>query len=67
VEGHHIPLEQLRPGDLVFFAHNTANPMSIHHVGIYVGHGRMIDAPHTGAVVRYDEVFVPGLIGAVRP
>ena len=67
VEGHHIPLEELRPGDLVFFARNTANPMSIHHVGIYVGHGRMIDAPHTGAEVRYDEVFVPGLIGAVRP
>lgn len=67
VEGHHIPLEQMRPGDLVFFARNTANPMSIHHVGIYVGHGRMIDAPHTGAKVRYDKVFVPGLIGAVRP
>ena len=67
LEGHHVPLEQLRPGDLVFFAHNTGNPMSIHHVGIYVGHGRMIDAPHTGAHVRYDDVFVPGLIGVVRP
>ena len=67
VEGHHIQLQDLRPGDLVFFARNTANPMSIHHVGIYVGHGRMIDAPHTGAKVRYDDVFVPGLIGAVRP
>lgn len=67
LEGHHIPLESIRPGDLVFFAHNTANPMTIHHVGIYVGHGRMIDAPHTGAKVRYDDVFVPGLIGAVRP
>jgi peptidoglycan DL-endopeptidase RipA len=67
LEGHHVPLERLRPGDLVFFAHNTANPMTIHHVGIYVGHGRMIDAPHTGAKVRYDDVFVSGLIGAVRP
>ena len=67
VEGHHIELQDLRPGDLVFFARDTANPMSIHHVGIYVGHGRMIDAPHTGAKVRYDDVFVPGLIGAVRP
>jgi cell wall-associated NlpC family hydrolase len=67
LEGHHIPLEKIRPGDLVFFARNTANPMSIHHVGIYVGHGRMIDAPHTGAKVRYDDVFVQGLIGAVRP
>lgn len=67
LEGHHIPLEQVRPGDLVFFARNTANPMTIHHVGIYVGNGKMIDAPHTGAKVRYDDVFVPGLIGAVRP
>jgi len=67
VEGHHLELQALRPGDLVFFARNTANPMSIHHVGIYAGHGRMIDAPHTGAKVRYDDVFVPGLIGAVRP
>lgn len=67
LEGHQIPLEKLRAGDLVFFAKDVTNPLTIHHVGIYVGHGKMIDAPHTGAVVRYDKVFVPGLIGAVRP
>jgi cell wall-associated NlpC family hydrolase len=67
LEGHQIDLDKLRPGDLVFFAKNVNNPLTIHHVGIYVGHGKMIDAPHTGAVVRYDKVFVPGLIGAVRP
>jgi len=36
----------LQPGDLVFFG------TPAHHVGIYVGDGNMINAPHTGAVVR---------------
>jgi len=36
----------LQPGDLVFFG----NPA--HHVGIYVGNGNMINAPHTGDVVK---------------
>jgi len=67
VEGHHIELSQLRAGDLVFFAKDVSDPLSIHHVGIYVRGNRMIDAPHTGAKIRYDDVFVPGLIGAVRP
>ena len=40
------PSDQAQPGDLVFFY----NP--IHHVGIYIGGGLMIDAPHTGATVR---------------
>ncbi|MFI0351019.1 NlpC/P60 family protein [Actinomadura sp. 9N407] len=50
--GPHVPRSQLRPGDLIFFAHNPSNPRSIHHVGIYLSHGRMIHAPHTGDVVR---------------
>ncbi|WP_404814437.1 C40 family peptidase [Clostridium algoriphilum] len=36
----------LQPGDLVFFGRPA------HHVGIYVGNGKMINAPHTGAVIR---------------
>ena len=67
VEGHHIDIAQMRPGDLVFFASDTSDPLTIHHVGIYVGGDKMIDAPHTGASVRYDNVFIPGFIGAVRP
>jgi cell wall-associated NlpC family hydrolase len=67
VEGHHVALSNLRAGDLVFFASDVSDPLTIHHVGIYVRGDRMIDAPHTGADVRYDKVFVPGLIGAVRP
>jgi cell wall-associated NlpC family hydrolase len=43
--GSHVPRRYLRPGDLVFFAGAS-------HVGIYVGGGRYIDAPHSGTVVR---------------
>jgi cell wall-associated NlpC family hydrolase len=45
VSGRRIGLRQLRPGDLVFFD-------GAGHVGIYVGHSRFIDAPHSGTVVR---------------
>ena len=67
-EGPHVPLNQLRRGDLLFFATNTADPSTIHHVGIYIGNGMMVDAPFTGAFVRIDSMYAPGgLIGAVRP
>jgi cell wall-associated NlpC family hydrolase len=57
----------LQPGDLVFFAHSTADPSTIHHVGVYIGAGNMIDAPHRGAVVRITPFLRPDFIGAVRP
>jgi cell wall-associated NlpC family hydrolase len=66
--GPHIPIDQLRRGDLLFYATNTANPATIHHVGIYIGNGEMVDAPYTGADVRIDSIYQPGgLIGATRP
>jgi cell wall-associated NlpC family hydrolase len=65
--GAHVPRERLQPGDLVFFAHDTGDPATIHHVGIYVGNDHMIDAPRTGAVIRFDRVTRPDFIGAVRP
>jgi cell wall-associated NlpC family hydrolase len=65
--GPHVPEDELEPGDLVFFAYNVDDPSSIHHVGIYVGDDSMIDAPHTGAQIRFDSINVPGYIGAVRP
>jgi cell wall-associated NlpC family hydrolase len=43
--GRRISRAGLRPGDLVFFA-------GLSHVGIYVGHGRFIHAPHSGTRVR---------------
>jgi cell wall-associated NlpC family hydrolase len=65
--GQHVSRPLLQPGDLVFFAFDTSNPRTIHHVGLYVGHGYMINAPHTGAMIRFDPIDKPDYIGAVRP
>jgi cell wall-associated NlpC family hydrolase len=68
VEGPHVPLDQLRRGDLLFYATNNSDPATIHHVGIYIGNGMMVNAPYTGAFVRIDSIYAPGYpIGAVRP
>jgi cell wall-associated NlpC family hydrolase len=57
----HIPESQLKPGDLVFFYRDH------HHVGIYIGNGLMINAPHTGDVVRIASISAHGYYsGAVR-
>ncbi|MCD8391059.1 MAG: NlpC/P60 family protein [Firmicutes bacterium] len=50
--GYAVTKDELMPGDLVFFENNGY----IHHVGIYVGNGMMIHAPHTGDVVRYTSI-----------
>jgi cell wall-associated NlpC family hydrolase len=65
--GPHPSLDQLQPGDLLFWATNTADPGTIHHVALYIGGGYMIEAPHTGAVVRITAVYLDGFIGATRP
>lgn len=44
--GHHVARGQLEPGDLVFFY----SPIS--HVAMYIGHGLIVEAPHTGADVH---------------
>ncbi|RLU86828.1 peptidase P60 [Streptomyces griseocarneus] len=64
--GAHPKRDELLPGDLVFFAHDLNDPRSIHHVGIYVGGGYMINAPHTGALIRFDKIDTPDYIGATR-
>lgn len=65
--GRHVAASELLPGDLVFFATDTTNPATIHHVGLYVGAGNMINAPQTGDVVRVAAMSdFGGYIGAVR-
>jgi peptidoglycan DL-endopeptidase CwlO len=54
-------------GDLVFFADNPGVPSTIHHVGMYIGKGLMVEAPHTGAVVRTSSIWRSSYAGAVRP
>ncbi|WP_327088002.1 C40 family peptidase [Nonomuraea sp. NBC_01738] len=49
-------VERPRPGDLVYFGKITKKRVITHHVGIYLGDGKMMNAPETGAVVRIDEI-----------
>ncbi len=63
----HVPLDQLAPGDLVFYATDVSNPATIHHVGMYVGAGLSLYAPQTGSVVKIGPVGYGRIIGAVRP
>jgi cell wall-associated NlpC family hydrolase len=65
--GPHVGLGSLAPGDLVFFAHNVGAPSTIHHVGMYLGGGAMIEAPYSGASVRIASIGRGDYIGAVRP
>lgn len=65
--GPHVALGSLEPGDLLFWATDTSDPASIHHVALYVGSNLMIAAPHTGDVVKVQPVYWSGYIGAVRP
>jgi cell wall-associated NlpC family hydrolase len=67
-EGAHVSLSNMQRGDLIFYATNNSDPATIHHVGIYIGGGQMVDAPYTGVDVRIDSIYQPGQpIGAVRP
>ncbi|MEU3887636.1 NlpC/P60 family protein [Streptomyces sp. NPDC029041] len=64
--GPHPSRDELLPGDLVFFSDDLTNSRAIRHVGIYVGGGYMIDAPRTGAVIRFDPIDTPDYFGATR-
>jgi cell wall-associated NlpC family hydrolase len=60
--GRHVRLGHLRPGDLVFFE-------TLNHVGIYIGHGRFVDAPHTGSRVHVEAIagwYRAHFVGATR-
>jgi cell wall-associated NlpC family hydrolase len=54
---------RLRPGDLVFFTGSDGTRSAPGHVGIYVGDGYLIDAPHTGSFVRIDRLNEPRFAG----
>ena len=50
-----------QPGDLLFFG------SPIHHVGMYIGNGQMVEAPYTGAQVRVNSASRSDYVGAGRP
>lgn len=53
--GERVPKDKLRPGDLVFFAHNEGRG-KIHHVGMYIGNGAFLHSPRTGHPVRINRL-----------
>lgn len=51
-----VSMSDARPGDLLFWSSN-GSPGGIHHVALYLGGGQFIEAPHTGANVRYNSIY----------
>jgi cell wall-associated NlpC family hydrolase len=68
--GTQLPVRQAQPGDLLFWGYDTSNPDTIHHVAMYLGNGRMVEAanqtvPLRQRAVNFDEHELMPL--AVRP
>ncbi|MFI0940477.1 NlpC/P60 family protein [Streptomyces sp. NPDC021020] len=59
--GTRVSQSDMEPGDLVFFYSDHS------HVGIYIGGGNMIHAPHTGTVVKIAPITEMPIYGVVRP
>ena len=61
--GTPVPKDQLETGDLVFFD-------GLGHVGIYIGNGQFVQAPHTGDVVKVSSLnsgyYASSYVGARR-
>jgi peptidoglycan DL-endopeptidase CwlO len=68
--GAHVPVAQAQPGDLLFWAYDSSDPASIHHVALYLGAGKIMEAQQTGVplAVRPVSFTEKGLVPlATRP
>ncbi|SFE70349.1 NlpC/P60 family protein, partial [Actinopolyspora alba] len=66
--GKHVPVDQARPGDLIFWADAAGNPSAIHHVALYIGNNQVIQAPQTGETVKISDIWDSELVPkATRP
>ncbi|WP_327042421.1 C40 family peptidase [Micromonospora ureilytica] len=63
--GRTVPQSALLAGDLLFFA-SGSSWTTIHHVGMYIGNGKMVQAPTTGDVVKISVVRWSRLYAATR-
>lgn len=64
-ETSRVPIDQVQPGDLLFFGDDGVE--SIHHDAIYIGGGEMIEASQTGTPIRIRGWRSVDLVGAGRP
>lgn len=68
--GAHVPVAAAQPGDLVFYAYDPSDPDTIHHVALYLGDGRLMEAQQRGVPlgVRPVAFTEAGLVSlATRP
>lgn len=57
----HVPLNLLRPGDLVIYFRGAT------HVALYIGNGMVVQAPRPGSYVKVSPIAANPILGAVRP
>ena len=62
-----VARDDLQAGDLVFWGSDPSDPSSITHVAIYLGSGKVIQAPQSGDVVKVSNMWWGNYVGAVRP
>ena len=55
-ETTHVPIAQMRPGDLIFYSSNGA-ASGIYHVAIYAGNGTRVHAPSPGKLVEHVPMY----------
>lgn len=68
--GAMLPVQEAQPGDLLFWGYDPADPNTIHHVAMYLGDGKIVEAQQTGVPVHvrpvsWDEAEL--VAQAVRP
>jgi cell wall-associated NlpC family hydrolase len=56
--GTRVPLSQMAPGDMLFWATGGR----VHHVALYIGNGQMVEAPYSGSHVRIAPVRYGGIV-----
>ncbi|MDH2428055.1 NlpC/P60 family protein [Sphaerisporangium sp. TRM90804] len=62
-----VPAAKAKPGDLVFYGKIRKRTVKTHHVGVYIGDGKMVNALRTGTTIRTDHVTaLPDLAGYYR-
>lgn len=65
-QGKSIPVDQVQPGDLVFYAGSDGSASSPGHVGIAIGNGQIIHAPRTGQPVKVAGITDSGKITGIK-
>jgi cell wall-associated NlpC family hydrolase len=68
--GAMLPVEEAQPGDMLFWAYDPTNPRTIHHVAMYLGDGKIVEAQQSGVPVHtrsvsWDEAEL--VAQAIRP